>query len=127
MKNPARFPGPGLGTLLKDIFLYMGPVSTSRSQKLHRSHKLHHARLYSASQDGITPDTLRRARRRLKVKAKAREGRARGGWLWGFAGMFEDVAEDVQQQQNRRTRKPPMKAIRSAPETGRGQDRIDLA
>jgi hypothetical protein len=29
-----------------------------------------------------------------------REGRARGGWLWGFAGMFEDVAEDVQQQQN---------------------------
>jgi hypothetical protein len=56
--------------------------------------------LYSASQDGITPDTLRRAGRRLKVKAKAREGRARGGWLWGFAGMFEDVAEDVQQQQN---------------------------
>jgi hypothetical protein len=41
MKNPARFPGPGLGTLLKDIFLYLGPVSTSRSQKLHRSHKLH--------------------------------------------------------------------------------------
>jgi hypothetical protein len=79
MKNPARFPGPGLGTLLKDIFLYMNPVSTSRTQKLHRSHKLHHARLYSASQDGITPDTLRRARRRLKVKAKAREGRARGG------------------------------------------------
>jgi hypothetical protein len=34
MKNPARFPGPGLGTLLKDIFLYMGPVSTSRSHKL---------------------------------------------------------------------------------------------
>jgi hypothetical protein len=33
-KNPARFPGPGLGTLLKDIFLYMGPVSTSRSHKL---------------------------------------------------------------------------------------------
>jgi ABC transporter substrate binding protein len=24
----------------------------------------------------------------LKVNAKAREGRARGGWLWGFAGMF---------------------------------------
>src|ERR1700737_2998110 len=34
MKNPARFPGPGLGTLLKDIFLYLGPVSTSRSHKL---------------------------------------------------------------------------------------------
>ena len=100
MKNPAWFPGPGLGTLLKEIFLYMSPVSTSRSHQLHRSHKLHHARLYSASQDGITPDTLRRAGRRLKVKAKAREGRARGGWLWGFAGMFEDVAEDVQQQQN---------------------------
>ena len=51
MKNPARFPGPGLGTLLKGIFLYMGPVSTSRSHKLHRSHNLHHARLYSASQE----------------------------------------------------------------------------
>src|SRR5436309_669786 len=100
MKNPARFPGPGLGTLLKDIFLYMGPVSTSRSQKLHRSYKLHHARLYSASQNGITLNTLRRARRRLKVKAKAREGRARGGWQWGFAGMIENVAEEVQQQQN---------------------------
>src|ERR1700676_2948721 len=50
MKSPARFPGPGLGTLLKDIFLYMNPVSTSRSHKLHRGHKLHHAhRLYSAS------------------------------------------------------------------------------
>jgi hypothetical protein len=36
MKNPARFPGPGLGTLLKDIFLYMNPVSTSRSHRLHR-------------------------------------------------------------------------------------------
>ena len=34
MKNPARFPGPGLDTLLKDIFLYVNPVSTSRSQKL---------------------------------------------------------------------------------------------
>src|ERR1700730_14003083 len=45
MKNPARFPGPGLGTLLKDIFLYMGPVSTSRSHKLLRSHKLHHAKV----------------------------------------------------------------------------------
>ena len=43
MKNPARFPGPGLGTLLKDIFLYLSSVSTSRSQKLHRGHKLHHA------------------------------------------------------------------------------------
>jgi hypothetical protein len=34
MKNPARFPGLGLGTLLKDTFLYMNPVSTSRSHKL---------------------------------------------------------------------------------------------
>jgi hypothetical protein len=34
MKNPARSPGPGLGTLLKDIFLYTSPVSTSRSHKL---------------------------------------------------------------------------------------------
>jgi hypothetical protein len=39
MKNPARFPGPGLGALLKDIFLYMNPVATSRS------HKLHHAKV----------------------------------------------------------------------------------
>jgi hypothetical protein len=43
MKNPARFSGPGLGKLLKDIFLYMSSVSTSRNHKLHRSHKLHHA------------------------------------------------------------------------------------
>src|SRR4029077_18558465 len=55
MKNPARFPGPGLGTLLKDIFLYLSPVSTSRSQKLQvtscteiTSCTMH--RLYSASQ-----------------------------------------------------------------------------
>src|SRR5207302_1926936 len=34
MKNPARFPGPGLDTLLKDIFLYTSTVSTSRSHKL---------------------------------------------------------------------------------------------
>jgi hypothetical protein len=34
MKNPARFPGPGLDTLPNDIFLYMNPVSTSRSHKL---------------------------------------------------------------------------------------------
>ena len=51
MKNPARFPGPGLGTLLKDIFLYSNPVSTSRSHKLHRGPKLHDAWLYSASQE----------------------------------------------------------------------------
>jgi hypothetical protein len=49
MKNPARFPGPGFGTLLKDIFLYTNPVATSRSHKLHRGQKLHHAWLYSAS------------------------------------------------------------------------------
>ena len=48
MKNPARS-RPGLGTLLKDIFLYMIPVATSRSHKLHRGQKLHHAWLYSAS------------------------------------------------------------------------------
>ena len=48
MKNPARFPGPGLGTLLKDIFLYMNPVATSTSQKLHRSHKLHDALVHQA-------------------------------------------------------------------------------
>jgi len=29
-----------LDTLLKDIFLYMSPVSTSKSHKLQRSHKL---------------------------------------------------------------------------------------
>jgi hypothetical protein len=51
MKNPARFPGPGLGTLLKDIFLYLSPVSTSRSQKLHRGHKCTTHRLYSASRE----------------------------------------------------------------------------
>jgi hypothetical protein len=51
MKNPARFPGPGLGTLLKDIFLYLSPVSTSRSQKLHRSQSCTTHRLYSASQE----------------------------------------------------------------------------
>jgi hypothetical protein len=49
MKNPARFPGPGLGTLLKDIFLYLSPVSTSRSHKLHRGQKCTTLRLYSAS------------------------------------------------------------------------------
>jgi hypothetical protein len=48
MKNPARFPGPGLGTLLKDIFLYLSSVSTSRSQKLQKSEvaqgsQVHHA------------------------------------------------------------------------------------
>jgi hypothetical protein len=32
-----------LDALLKDIFLYMGPVSTSRSHKLHRSPQMHHA------------------------------------------------------------------------------------
>jgi hypothetical protein len=51
MKNPARFPGPGLGTLLKDIFLYMSSVSTSRSHKLHRGHKCTTQRLYSASRE----------------------------------------------------------------------------
>ena len=56
MKNPARFPGPGLGALLKDIFLYLSPVSTSRSHKLQvtscteiTSCTTH--RLYSASQE----------------------------------------------------------------------------
>src|SRR6476620_3647892 len=56
MKNPARFPGPGLGALLKDIFLYLSPVSTSRSHKLQvtscteiTSCTTH--RLYSASRE----------------------------------------------------------------------------
>jgi hypothetical protein len=51
MKNPARFPGPGSGTLLMDIFLYMSSVSTSRSHKLHRGHKCTTQRLYSASRE----------------------------------------------------------------------------
>ena len=49
MKNPARFPGRVFYTLRKDIFLYMNPVSTSRSQKL-KPQVLPH-RLYSAFQE----------------------------------------------------------------------------
>ena len=67
MKNPAWFPGPGLGTLLKVIFLYMGPVSTSRSHKLHRSTEVTICttqRLYSASQELPVP-TLNRVLRGL--------------------------------------------------------------
>jgi hypothetical protein len=56
MKSPARFPGPGLGTLLKDIFLYLSSVSTSRSQKLQVTScteivSCTMQRLYSASQE----------------------------------------------------------------------------
>ena len=48
-EKPGAVCRPGLGTLLKDIFLYTIPVATSRSHKLHRGQKLHHAWLYSAS------------------------------------------------------------------------------
>ena len=51
-EKPGAVSRPGLDTLLKDIFLYTSPVSTSRSHKLHRSvTSCTTHRLYSASQE----------------------------------------------------------------------------
>src|ERR1700730_2644190 len=58
MKNPARFPGPGLGALLNDIFLYMNPAQRPEVTSCTTQ------RLYSASQELPVP-TLNRVLRGL--------------------------------------------------------------